>query len=544
MQIIAALGVPQSARSSPDARPPNNASRDSFAEYLRSIEADKRDVAPRDRSREHVANAAQTASSERSTVEGDRTDDAAKRRGRFPDDHTFTKTDKQLTRSSSQKDGRDETVTSKDKKAASVHRDDGETSEPSNGEGAVPLVALASGAETVDTSATALGRKEPKSQEADAANDATPTKDALRKSAGDAARVDDETRGPERAARSKGNAGDGKTVETLLSRGTVGAEKADPSASAGDKLAKNEAAALNTESTKIAEEDASGDAEAVSKRGGFSGISPTAVASEEAAKHATRTDDGTSRYQSKRSVGKLQKLREARRDGTTARSESVANAHGEKSADAVSGAEKNEARAVSEIEVHLGDESIETRGGSDGNARGDADMNAVLTRFEHAPTTPTQRHAGVSNAAGSLARRLNGDLGGTIVRQAKVMLKEAEQAEIRLIIRPPELGRVRINLQMEHGHIAGRILVDNGSVREVVEQNLAALQRAFEEAGLEVGDFEVSARDARDEAANDRSDDRGNGGNRATRGGAERFSESIEVIEVNDYSHRRINLVA
>ena len=134
----------------------------------------------------------------------------------------------------------------------------------------------------------------------------------------------------------------------------------------------------------------------------------------------------------------------------------------------------------------------------------ETDSSSFLTRLEHAPNTPTQRPATAEQAAGTLARRLNGDLGTNIVRQAKVMLKEADQAEIRLIIRPPELGRVRINMHMENGHIAGRILVDNGSVREAVEQNLAALQRAFEDAGLEVGDFEVSTGDSRDEAADDR----------------------------------------
>jgi flagellar hook-length control protein FliK len=123
------------------------------------------------------------------------------------------------------------------------------------------------------------------------------------------------------------------------------------------------------------------------------------------------------------------------------------------------------------------------------------------------------------------------------------MLKEADQAEIRLIIRPPELGRVRINMHMENGHIAGKILVDNGSVREAVEQNLAALQRAFEEAGLEVGDFEVSTGDSRDEAADDRATPSHSGANRR-RNGAGQFAESVEPVVVNDYSHRRINLVA
>ncbi len=168
----------------------------------------------------------------------------------------------------------------------------------------------------------------------------------------------------------------------------------------------------------------------------------------------------------------------------------------------------------------------------------------ISARLDQPATEHTQRQVGTHQAAGNLSRRLNGDLGANIVRQAKIMLSEADKAEIRLIIRPPELGRVRINLQMENGHIAGRILVDNGSVREVIEQNLPALQRAFAEAGLDVGEFDVASGDPRDHAASD-DDGRSSRGGNASRGRrADAFAESITVIEVNDYSHRRINLVA
>jgi hypothetical protein len=178
-------------------------------------------------------------------------------------------------------------------------------------------------------------------------------------------------------------------------------------------------------------------------------------------------------------------------------------------------------------------------------------------RSEDAPRTdvlravPTALRQSVQNAQSSqngvaqahLVRRLNGDLGQTIVRQARVIMSEANRGEIRLVIRPPELGRVRIDLQMENGHIAGRILVDNGSVREVFEQNLASLQRAFAEAGLELGDLEVStsgenARDAQERAGNGRSLRSGNDT------GAHQFDDSVEPIVQYDYGKRRINLVA
>lgn len=138
-----------------------------------------------------------------------------------------------------------------------------------------------------------------------------------------------------------------------------------------------------------------------------------------------------------------------------------------------------------------------------------------------------------------LARRLNGDLGRSIVRQANVMLRDADRGEIRLVIRPPELGRVRINLQMDNGHIAGRILVDNGSVREVFEQNLGALQRAFAEAGLELGDLEISAGGEERQG----SGESGRSG-RPRRGASDRFEKQVEPLVRYEYGGRHINLVA
>lgn len=171
------------------------------------------------------------------------------------------------------------------------------------------------------------------------------------------------------------------------------------------------------------------------------------------------------------------------------------------------------------------------------------DDGTVGARPDAGEPTLAGRQPTIAQATETLARRLNGDLGDAVVRQAKVMLQGADRAEVRLVIRPPELGRVRIRLQMENGHIAGRILVDNGNVREVVEQNLGALQRAFEEAGLEMGELEVSTGDARDNSADERAESGGTRG-RSERSTAEVFDRSVRVISEYEEGRHRINLVA
>ncbi|TVR68329.1 MAG: flagellar hook-length control protein FliK [Spirochaetaceae bacterium] len=197
---------------------------------------------------------------------------------------------------------------------------------------------------------------------------------------------------------------------------------------------------------------------------------------------------------------------------------------------------------IREIVVNLRD-NLET-GGEEEKRSGE--FREVPLRVEGTVGNDTPRGGSMqlSEATANLARRLNGSLGDSIVRQAQVIMKDATQGEIRLIIRPPDLGRVRILLEMDQGHIAGRILVDNQSVRQVIEQNLAALQRAFQEAGLEMGDLDVSTGDARQDAESDSRQAGDADRRRPIEDGSDRFGRNVKTRAEFDYGHRRINLVA
>ncbi|MCG8477462.1 MAG: flagellar hook-length control protein FliK [Spirochaetales bacterium] len=199
---------------------------------------------------------------------------------------------------------------------------------------------------------------------------------------------------------------------------------------------------------------------------------------------------------------------------------------------------------IREIQVDLSESSSQGEGNDPGAARDGETFGAPLRGENAAVGRSTAANGGaLASATGNFARRLNGELGTRIVRDARIMLQNADSAEIRLIIRPPELGRVRIRLRMDNGHIAGRILVDNGNVREVMEQNLASLQRAFEEAGLDIGDLEVSTgddgRQTRDGESGFVDTQRGR-----RRVGAERFEQHVAPAGEYDYGTHRVNLVA
>ena len=95
-----------------------------------------------------------------------------------------------------------------------------------------------------------------------------------------------------------------------------------------------------------------------------------------------------------------------------------------------------------------------------------------------------------------LSRALQDGLNSEIVRSARLVVRNNDSGSIRLNLRPEQLGSVRISLQMQDGHIAGRIIVDNQTVREAFEQNMHALERAFQEAGLEMGQVDVTLSDS------------------------------------------------
>lgn len=102
------------------------------------------------------------------------------------------------------------------------------------------------------------------------------------------------------------------------------------------------------------------------------------------------------------------------------------------------------------------------------------------------PLVPTR-----ADGAG-LLHELRSKMNGEIVKQSSIILKDQDSGEIRLILKPERLGTVRIRIHLQDNHIAGRIIVDNNSVREVFERNLADLERSFREQGFSTGGLDVS----------------------------------------------------
>jgi len=126
---------------------------------------------------------------------------------------------------------------------------------------------------------------------------------------------------------------------------------------------------------------------------------------------------------------------------------------------------------------------------------------------------------------------------GEIVKQTGIILRNEHSGEIRLVLKPDNLGSVRIRLSMDDNRIVGRILVENNSVRELFEQNMDSLTRALADQGYETGQFSV--------AVGGEGDGRRDGREGALPAArlARRMEENIPLLEEQEFEETLVNLV-
>ncbi len=120
-------------------------------------------------------------------------------------------------------------------------------------------------------------------------------------------------------------------------------------------------------------------------------------------------------------------------------------------------------------------------------------------------------------SSSALMKQLEENINGKIVKQSSIILKDGGSGEIKLILKPEKLGSVRIRLSLTDKNISGQIIVDSSAVKEIFEQNLQNLVRAFKENGFDTAALNVSV-----------GGDHSGSGNREQEGN---FSKQIELID-------------
>ncbi|MCK5249260.1 MAG: flagellar hook-length control protein FliK, partial [Spirochaetaceae bacterium] len=145
------------------------------------------------------------------------------------------------------------------------------------------------------------------------------------------------------------------------------------------------------------------------------------------------------------------------------------------------------------------------------------------------------------SAAAELARKLDAQAGNDIVRQVKVILNRSDAGEVQITLRPDNLGRVRVKIQMVDNHLTGRIYVESAAAREAFRSALDGLQTKLVESGFDAADLEL----AWDEAPRDfgQSDNQSRKQQDKMNEAVREFENMIPTTVFNEATDARVNLV-
>lgn len=93
----------------------------------------------------------------------------------------------------------------------------------------------------------------------------------------------------------------------------------------------------------------------------------------------------------------------------------------------------------------------------------------------------------MSEAATGVVSRVQSE----VVREARLLQRNGT-SEIRLRLHPPELGRLKVQIQVRKGELTVRIEAENPELREALQGELWTLTKALRSAQLDVNRLEVS----------------------------------------------------
>ncbi len=198
--------------------------------------------------------------------------------------------------------------------------------------------------------------------------------------------------------------------------------------------------------------------------------------------------------------------------------------------------EKNKINLISKNSLESDSESVKN---SDQELQ--AGKNIVLGATEiTAEGDGGKNQAPVTKEFSSLLKQQLKDFGNNdIVKQSRFILKDNNIGEIKLILKPESLGEVKINLNFKQNSLAGQIVVENSNVKEIFQENMNNLTRAFEEQGYENTNLQLSLNDKK-------------GSNNSNRQNENKqyFSERLKRIDKNGnvvrvgFANTGINLTA
>jgi flagellar hook-length control protein FliK len=85
---------------------------------------------------------------------------------------------------------------------------------------------------------------------------------------------------------------------------------------------------------------------------------------------------------------------------------------------------------------------------------------------------------------------LEANILNAIVRHARLMLGNG-QSSATIVLEPPRLGKLKLEIVTENAKVAGKILVESKEVQDIIRNNLPELRQNLLQNGLQVESFDV-----------------------------------------------------
>ncbi len=167
----------------------------------------------------------------------------------------------------------------------------------------------------------------------------------------------------------------------------------------------------------------------------------------------------------------------------------------------------------------------------------DSAKAVIELNAETAERSTSSGPSSVKSRAETVLTQLKEGVNAQIVKQAGIVVKENGTGEIKLVMKPESLGKVRIQLSLNDNHIGGRIIVENNTVRQIFESNLENLYKAFGTEGFEAGALEVTVE------GDGSSDSRQSSGKGSGRRIVQMIEDSIPDAGIDSWQDNLVNLV-
>jgi flagellar hook-length control protein FliK len=151
------------------------------------------------------------------------------------------------------------------------------------------------------------------------------------------------------------------------------------------------------------------------------------------------------------------------------------------------------------------------------------------------PRQAARRDAAQASSGQSFSQVLRDE----VVRHATVVVRDAGQGEIRLLLKPESLGEVRIRMKVVDDRIEGRIVVQNAAARDLFQDNLGSLEAALREQGFLNARLDVALSDG----GGDRGQSRGPAQAPPPMVAAEELERTGRVVLLSDAGMHAVDMV-